>query len=57
MNEIVNKSLLARDKFMPQIHLRQPGFTYSDCGPFMKNKERIKSLKKKETYDIFIKTN
>ena len=57
MNEIVNKSLLARDKFMPQIHLRQPGFTYSACGPFMKNKEGIKSLKKKETYDIFIKTN
>ena len=34
MNEIVNKSLLAGDKFMPEIHLKQPGFTYSACGPF-----------------------
>ena len=37
MNEIVNKFLLAGD-FMPEIHLRQPGFTYSACGPFTKNK-------------------
>ena len=29
MNEIVNKILLAGDKFMPEMHLRQPGFTYS----------------------------
>ena len=41
MNEIVKKSLLAGVKFMPEIHLRQPGFTYSACGPFTKNKERI----------------
>ena len=40
MNEIVNKFLLAGDKFMPEMHLRQPGFTYSACGPFTKNKER-----------------
>ena len=46
MNEIVNKFLLAGDKFMPEIHLRQPGFTYSACGPFAKNKERIQKLKK-----------
>ena len=39
MNDIVNKFLLARHKFMLEIHLRQPGFTYSDCGPFTKNKE------------------
>ena len=38
MNEIVNKILLAGDKFMPEMHLRQLGFTYS---PFTKNKERI----------------
>ena len=37
MNEIVNKFLLAGDKFMPEIHLKQPGFTYSACGPFTKN--------------------
>ena len=45
MNEIVNKSLLAGDKFMPEIHLRQPGLTYSACGPFTKNKERIQKFK------------
>ena len=39
MNEIVNKFLLAGDKFMPEMHLKQPGFTYSACGPFTKNKE------------------
>ena len=41
MNEIVNTFLLARDKFMPEMHLRQPDFTYSACGPFTKNKKRI----------------
>ena len=41
MNEIVNKFLLAGDKFMPEKHLKQPGFTNSACGPFTKNKERI----------------
>ena len=40
MNEIVNK-VLAGDKFMSEMYLRQPGFTYSACGPFTKNKERI----------------
>ena len=42
MNEIVNKFLLAADKFLPEIHLKQPVFTYSACGSFTKNKERIK---------------
>ena len=45
MNEIVNKFLLVGDKFMPEMHLRQPGFTYSACGPFTKNKERIHRFK------------
>ena len=45
MNEIVNKFLLAGDKFMPEMHLKQPGFTYSTCGPFTKNKERIQKFK------------
>ena len=36
MNEIVNKSLLAKDKFMPEMHLRQPHFTCSACGPVTK---------------------
>ena len=44
MNEIVNKFLLVGDKFMPEMHLKQPGFTYSACGPFTKNKERIKKF-------------
>ena len=47
MNKIINKFLLVGDKFMPEMHLRQPvsldksGFTYSACGPFTKNKKRI----------------
>ena len=45
MNEIVNKFLLAGHTFMPEMHLRQPGFTYSACGPFTKNKERIQKFK------------
>ena len=45
MNEIVNKFLLAGDKFMSEMHLKQPGFTYSACGPFTKNKERIQKFK------------
>ena len=45
MNDISNKFLLAGDKFMPEIHLRQPGFTYSACGPFTKNKEKIQKFK------------
>ena len=49
MNEIVNKFLLAGDKFMPEMHLRQPQFVYSACGLFAKNKERIQ--KSKETGD------
>ena len=44
MSEIVNTFLLAGDKFMPEIHLRQPGFTYSACGPFTKHKQRIKKF-------------
>ena len=40
MNVIVNKFLLAGDKFTPEMNLKQPGFTYSACGPFTKNKER-----------------
>ena len=40
MNDIINTFLLAGDKFMPEMHLRQPGFTYSSCGPFTKNEQR-----------------
>ena len=43
MNEIV-RFLLVEDKYMPEMHLKQPGFTYSACGPFTKNKERIEKF-------------
>ena len=42
---MVNKCSLAGDKFMPEMRLKQPGFTYSACGPFAKNKERIQKFK------------
>ena len=45
MGQIINKFLLAGVKFMPEMHLRQPQFTYSACGPFTKYKQRIKKLK------------
>ena len=45
MNEIVNEFLLAGDKFMPEMHLRQPAFTYSACGRFNKYKEKIQKFK------------
>ena len=57
MNEIINKFLLAGDKFTKEMDLRQPGFTYGASGPFTKNKERAKNLKKQEIQDIFIKAN
>ena len=71
MNEIVNKFLLAGDTFMPEMHLRQSGFTYSACGTSAKkktkkknnnnnnnnNNERRQKFKKTGDSDIFIKTN
>ena len=45
MNEIVSNFLLAGDKFIPEMHLKQPRFTYSTCGSFTKNKERIQKFK------------
>ena len=44
MNEIVNKFLLVRDKFMQEVHLRQPGFTCGACKPFTKNKKRTEKF-------------
>ena len=58
MNEIVNKFLLVGDKFMPEMHLRQAGFTYSACGPFRDSKKKeFKDLKKQEIQTIFTKMN
>ena len=45
MNEIVSKFLLAGNKFMPEMHLRMPRFTYNACEPFTKNKEIIQKFK------------
>ena len=44
INEIVNKFLLVGDKFMREMHLKQPGFTYSACDSFTRNKERIEKI-------------
>ena len=44
MIEIVNKILLVGDKFMSEMHLWQPRFTYSTCGPFNRNKKRIEKF-------------
>ena len=45
INNIINKFLLAGDKFMPEMHLIQPQFVYSTCGPVTRHKERIKKFK------------
>ena len=47
MDQMANKLLLSRDKFMPEMPLREPGFTLSVCGPFSKNKERKQKIKEK----------
>ena len=49
MNSRVNKLLLAGEKFITEMQLRQPGFSYTACGPF--------KFKKQEIQDIFIKVN
>ena len=54
MNEIVNKFLLAGDKFLPQMHLRQPGFTYLTRGPFTKHKQKFqKFMQTRDTNYIY----
>ena len=55
MNEIVNKFLLEGNKFMPEMHLKEPGFTYSTCGPFTKNKERIEKFMQTGNTDFIYK--
>ena len=54
MNEIVNKFLLLGDTFMPAMHLKQPGFAYSACSPFIKKKE-LKNLWSMEIQALFTK--
>ena len=61
MNQIINKFLLAGDKFMPEIYLRQPGFTYSAYGSFTKNEDKFQKFRQTEDISkiskIYIKTN
>ena len=57
MNNLINKSLLAGDKFMPEIHLRQPQFTYSACGSFTRHEERIQKFKELVIQTMFSKMN
>ena len=57
MNEIVNKFLRVGNKFMPEMHLKQAGFTYSVCGPFTKNKERIEKFMQTVNTNFIYKMN
>ena len=55
INEIVNRFLLVGDKLMPEMLLKQPGFTFGACGPFTKNKERIKKFMQTRNTDFIYK--
>ena len=55
MNEIVNRFLLTRYRFMAEMHLKQPSFTYSACGSFTKNKQRIHKFMQTGNKIIFIR--
>ena len=44
MNDITKNFLLAGDKLMPEMHLKQSSFTHNACGPFTKNKQRIQKF-------------
>ena len=57
MNEIINKFLLARYKYMLEIHLKQPGFTYSACSSLTKNKERIEKVMQTRNTDYIYKND
>ena len=57
MNNVINKFLLAGDKFMTEMHLRQPRFVYSACGPFTRIKKELKNLSKLVIRVIFIEMN
>ena len=54
---IISKFFLAGDKFMPEMDLRQPQFVYSACGPFTRQKERIKKFKQQMILVVFIEMN
>ena len=54
MSAILKKKLLAEDEFMPEMYLRQPEFTYSSCGPFTKNIEKIKKISSNRRFKIYL---
>ena len=57
MNEIVNKLLVTGDRFMPEMHLKQPGFTYSACRLFIKKKERFEKFMQTGNTDFIYKND
>ena len=57
MNEILHDFLLAGNKFLTKMHLKQPRFNYSAFGPLTKNKERIQNIKEEEIQNIFTEMN
>ena len=54
MNEFANKFLLVADKFMPDLHLKQPGFTYSACGPFTKKQRKNRKIYADRKYRLYL---
>ena len=57
MNEMVNKFLLAGDKFMPEMHLKKTDLLTVLVGHLLKTKKEFKNLKKQEIQAIFTKMN
>ena len=57
MNQIASKFLLAGDKFLPEMHLKQPGFIYSACGPFTSLNKEFKKFCKQEMQIISTRMN
>ena len=57
MNKIFTKFLLIGGKFMPELHLQHPRFTYSACGRFTKHRERIKKFRETGKLKHYIETN
>ena len=55
MNKFVNKFLLTGDKFMPELHLRQTGFTYSACGSFTKHRKRVQKFRETSNWNYIYK--
>ena len=57
MNAIVNNFLLVGDKFMPEMHIKQPGLLIVFVDHLPKTKKEFENLKKQEIQNIFTKMN